>query len=163
LDSGDGMVFRGNVGPWYNPTTKEYHLSKEGAKELLSKALDAFEAAHGHHPKELFIHAETYFDDEEWRGFEEAAKGKSTVIGVRIRSDATLKLFREETYAAPRGMTMVTSDTEAYLWTKGFIPRLQTQTGVETPNPLQIKVVRGTADILTVCKDVLSLTKLNYN
>ncbi len=163
LDSGDGMVFRGNVGPWYNPQTKEYHLSKEGARDLLTKALQAFETAHGRHPKELFIHAKTYFDDQEWSGFEEAAKGKSMVVGVRIRSDSTLKLFREETYAVPRGMTLTISDTEAYLWTKGFIPRLQTQTGVETPNPLQVKIVRGDADIFTVCKDVLSLTKLNYN
>lgn len=163
LDSGDGMVFKGNVGPWYNPETKEYHLSKEGAYNLLSKALNAFKTAHGHYPKELFIHAKTYFDDKEWSGFEEAVQGKSTVVGVRIRPDATLKLYREETYAIPRGMTLTVSENEAYLWTKGFIPRLQTQTGVETPIPLQVQIVRGAADIFTVCKDVLSLTKLNYN
>jgi len=51
----------------------------------------------------------------------------------------------------------------AYLWTKGFIPRIQTQLGLETPNPVSIEVVRGDKDILIVCKDILALTKLNYN
>ncbi|MDP1765361.1 MAG: hypothetical protein Q8K83_00525, partial [Methylotenera sp.] len=32
LDSGDGVVFRGAVGPWYSPTSKQFHLSKEKAK-----------------------------------------------------------------------------------------------------------------------------------
>ena len=52
---------------------------------------------------------------------------------------------------------------KAFLWTKGFIPRIQNQMGLETPNPLEIDVVRGTEDIYIVCRDILSLTKLNYN
>lgn len=42
LDSGDGMVFRGNIGPWYNPEKKEFHISKKDAFELLSMSLEAF-------------------------------------------------------------------------------------------------------------------------
>ncbi len=34
LDSGDGMVFRGNIGPWWNPTTGEFHLSQQDAFEV---------------------------------------------------------------------------------------------------------------------------------
>src|SRR5690606_12507933 len=34
LSDGDGMVFRGNVGPWYNPIKKEYHLKDSDAEEL---------------------------------------------------------------------------------------------------------------------------------
>ena len=51
----------------------------------------------------------------------------------------------------------------AYLWTKGFIPKLQTVVGLETPNPLSIEVIKGKEDIKIVCQDVLALTKLNYN
>jgi argonaute-like protein implicated in RNA metabolism and viral defense len=40
---------------------------------------------------------------------------------------------------------------------------LQTQLGLETPNPLDIEICRGDADIQLVCQDVLALTKLNYN
>ena len=32
-----------------------------------------------------------------------------------------------------------------------------------TPNPLSVEITRGEQDIKTVCKDILALTKLNYN
>ncbi|MCH8029465.1 MAG: hypothetical protein IH874_05995 [Candidatus Dadabacteria bacterium] len=163
LDSGDGMVFRGNVGPWYNPKIGEFHLSKESAKELIEKALKTFDEKNEDYPKEIFIHAKTYFNDEEWEGFEEAARDKSKVIGVRIRDDRVFKLYRDYAYPILRGMALVIDEREAFLWTKGFIPRIQTVMGLETPNPLSVEIVKGEADIVQVCKDILSLTKLNYN
>lgn len=165
LDSGDGMVFRGNPGLWYNPETKEFHLTKDDAADLLGKALrafkDKFEAQE--YPEEFFIHAKTYFNDEEWSGFGEAASEKSKIIGVRIRADSNFKLYRDYAFSVPRGTVLKLDERNAYLWSKGFIPRLETQIGLETPNPLSIEVTRGHADIDVVCKDILSLTKLNYN
>lgn len=165
LDSGDGMVFRGNIGPWYNPSTKEFHITKNDANELLSRSLEAFKekSKSAEYPEEIFIHAKTYFDDEEWEGFIEAAEGKSKIIGIRIRDDNAFKLFRDFSYCVPRGTALLISETFAYLWTKGFISRLQTQLGLETPNPLSVEVTRGDEDIEIVCKDILALTKLNYN
>ena len=40
---------------------------------------------------------------------------------------------------------------------------LQTQLGLETPNSISVEIVRGQKDIQSVCKDILALTKLNYN
>ena len=62
-----------------------------------------------------------------------------------------------------RGVGWVKSQWMAYLWTKGFVPRLQTYAGREVPNPLSIEICRGVADIKQVMADVLALTKLNYN
>jgi len=45
----------------------------------------------------------------------------------------------------------------------GFIPYLNGYPGRETPNPIKIDIVRGEADLLTVMKDVMALTKLNFN
>lgn len=163
LDSGDGMVFRGNIGPWYNPENKQYHLSKESASDLLNKVLKTFYSKNNKYPNELFIHAKTYFNDEEWDGFNEACDNKSKILGIRIRDDRIFKLFREYTYPILRGMIYRIDDKEAFLWTRGFIPRLQTVLGLETPNPLSIEICRGQEDINTVCKDILALTKLNYN
>lgn len=165
LDSGDGMVFRGNIGPWYNPKTKEFHISKDDANELLSLSLEAFKEKSdtGEYPDEIFIHAKTNFDDEEWEGFTEACRGKSRIIGVRIKGDSSFKLYRDFSYCVPRGTVLYITDTFAYLWTKGFIPRIQTQLGLETPNPISVEIVRGKKDIESVCKDILALTKLNYN
>lgn len=163
LDSGDGMVFRGNVGPWWNPTTKEFHLREEDACEIINQSLESYYKQFHTYPKEVFIHAKTYFDDNEWNGFEEAALGKCRIIGVRIRDNKAFKLYRHKQYCVPRGMVLQYDDNKAFLWTKGFIPRLKTQMGLETPNPIDIQITRGKADLEIVCKDILSLTKLNYN
>ncbi len=165
LDSGDGMVFRGSIGPWYNPKTKEYHISKKDAFELLSMSLESFKqkSEDDTYPDEIFIHAKTGFDDEEWQGFTEATANKSKIIGVRIKEDNTFKMYRDFSYCIPRGSALIVTENLGYLWTKGYIPRIQTQLGLETPNPLRVEVLRGDADIEIVCRDILALTKLNYN
>ena len=163
LDSGDGMVFRGNIGPWWNPKTGEFHLSEKDAFEIISQSLEAYHSRFGNYPKEIFVHAKTYFDDIEWTGFEEAVAEKSKIIGIRIRENNTFKLYRQFQYCVPRGTMLQYDEKKTFLWTKGFIPRFKTQIGLETPNPIDIAITRGEADIDVVSRDILSLTKLNYN
>lgn len=163
LDNGDGMVFRGNIGPWWNDISKEFHLEKKDAFELLSKSLSSYYDKFQCYPNEVFIHAKTFFNSIEWTGFEEAAKGKSNIIGIRINNHPAFKLYRQERYAVVRGTMLQYDEKKAFLWTKGFIPKLGTQLGLETPNPLDIIITHGESDITTVCTDILSLSKLNYN
>ena len=65
LDSGDGVVFRGAVGPWYNPRRGEFHLSQNAARELMSMAVKAYEERVGKAPSELFLHGKVQFNNEE--------------------------------------------------------------------------------------------------
>jgi hypothetical protein len=51
----------------------------------------------------------------------------------------------------------------AYLWTSGFVPRLDTYMGPETPNPIMVRVQRGECDLRGVLVDVMGLTKINFN
>lgn len=163
LDSGDGMVFRGNVGPWWNPQSGEFHLSEQDAFEIISQSLEAYHNRFNSYPNEIFVHAKTFFDDTEWGGFEEAVAGKSKIIGIRIRENNAFKLYRQFQYCVPRGTMLQYDERRAFLWTKGFIPRFKTQIGLETPNSIDVAITRGNADIDIVCRDILSLTKLNYN
>ncbi|MBS1631602.1 MAG: hypothetical protein JST10_03410 [Bacteroidetes bacterium] len=166
LDSGDGMVFKGAVGPWYNEDTREYHLTKEAAKDLLSKALYSFQKANDNIPKEIFIHGRTHFDEDEWEGFCEAIESHEiTLVGVTIKDEKVFKLYRDKNFPILRGSYFLKNKNHAYLWTKGFIPRLQQPLGMETPNPLTIKITKGKGEVPMniICKDILALTKLNYN
>jgi hypothetical protein len=63
----------------------------------------------------------------------------------------------------PRGLAWKMTDHTGFLWSKGFVPRLQTYAGREVPNPLFVQLTRGDADLEVVLRDVLTLTKLNYN
>ena len=58
---------------------------------------------------------------------------------------------------------MIVDDKSGYLWTKGFIPKTETSNHLEVAVPLYIEVNRGKAPIDVVMKDILALTKLNYN
>ena len=86
------------------------------------------------------------------------------MVGVQI-SDAwdQLKLFRPGAYPVVRGTALITSPRSGFLWTSGYVPRLDTYMGPETPNPLQVSVRRGDANIEDVMSDVLSLSKINFN
>jgi hypothetical protein len=164
LDSGDGIVFKGAVGPWHTPDKAgEFHLRRGAAKELIGVALDTYKEHFLDPPRELFIHGQVRFNDEEWDGFRDAAGPETKVVGVRIRDENHLKLFRKKKHTVLRGTTYLRDERTAFLWTRGFIPRLQTYPGRGVPKPLLIDVCRGEADLVTVCNDIMALTKLNYN
>jgi hypothetical protein len=164
LDSGDGVVFKGAVGPWYRGRRGLFHLDRPSAKNLVEICLNAYKEKHnGNPPKELFIHGRITFDNEEWAGFQAAAGIGTKVVGVRIRPVTGFKLFRMKTHPVLRGIAYLKDERTGFLWTKGMVPRLKTYPGREVPNPLLIDVCRGKADIQTVMADILALTKLNYN
>lgn len=165
LSDGDGVVFRGALGPWYEPESKQYHLSREAARNLIATVLEEYRRDHLDDPAELFIHAKSYFSEDEWAGFEESCKGTRTnPVGVQI-TDAwdSLKLFRPGSYPTVRGTALLTSPRAGFLWTSGYVSRLDTYMGSDTPNPLQVVIRGGDADIQVVMCDVLSLTKINFN
>ncbi len=166
LNEGDGVVFRGANGPW-KTGDYEYHLKKDAAKNLLGLVLDTYADMHGGPPKELFLHGQTYFNDEEWNAFCEAAPKKTNVVGVRIRTTGgETKLFRDGDYPVLRGTALLLDEQTAYLWTTGYVPQLDTYIGPETPNPLHISLLRSKfakPDIRIVLADIMGLTKINYN
>jgi len=128
LDSGDGVVFKGAVGPWYNTETKNFHLSRNAARELATLALKSYKErqADNRAPREVFLHGQTAFDREEWRGFEEAIGSETAIVGVTIRNNAELKLFRKTDNPVMRGIAYIRDERNAFLWTRGWTPRLQT-------------------------------------
>jgi hypothetical protein len=62
-----------------------------------------------------------------------------------------------------RGLANIWGERSAHLWTPNWTPRIQTYPGREVSNPLVIDINKGEADINVVLKDILALTKLNYN
>lgn len=166
LNEGDGVVFRGANGPWKTGEW-EFHLKSAEAKGLIAKVLETFTEKHGTPPQEFFIHGRTNFNDEEWQAFTEAAPPETNVVGVRIQTtNGDMKLFRNGDYPVMRGTAVILDDRNAYLWTSGYVPRLDTYIGPETPNPLMITVLRSTGpmpNIRTVLSDIMGLTKINYN
>jgi hypothetical protein len=171
MNDGDGAVFRGNNGLWLSENEKEFHLDEPESFNLLDLALSDYYQNNNSYPKEMFVHGRAEFSDKEWSGFIRALKkhgAQSKLVGIVIKDKAPMKLFRDvenesSNYGVLRGTAVIISDFEAYLFSRGFIPRLNTSTSLEIPNPLHVKISRGSAEIYTVLEDIMALTKLNYN
>lgn len=164
LDSGDGLVFRGALGPWYSEKDHEYHLSADAAQRLMASVIAGYEAKHGHPPTQLFIHGRHHFNEAEWEGFKASVPNTTSLVGVRIQKGDDMRLFRP-TASTPvlRGTAVELSSRHAYLWTRGYVPRLAAYQGFETPKPLSVQITHGDGNLLQVLADVLALTKINYN
>jgi hypothetical protein len=166
LSEGDGVVFRGANGPW-KTSEREFHLGKAAAKALIAMVLETYKDKYGEFPRELFIHGRTKFNAEEWAAFEEVAPSGTNIVGVRIKdAHGEMKLYRDGDYPCIRGTAILLNDTNAYLWTSGYLPRLDTYIGPETPNPLHITLLKATSEqpqMSTILRDIMGLTKINYN
>lgn len=164
LDSGDGIVFLGEYGPWYSPKDRQFHLSKSAARNLLTGVLKTYEQMEGRPLSEIFLHARSDISPEEFEGFRQACPSGTTLVGVRVRSERHgVRLFRTGTRPVLRGTVWEVNNRSAFLWSSGFKARWETYDGSETPVPLRIDIQHGEANIRQVVQDIFGLTKLNYN
>lgn len=164
LDTGDGIVFMGEFGPWYSPERNDFHLHRRAARLLLEGVLNTYRDLEGQPLREIFLHCRSGLNDEEWAGFQDACPEDVALVGVRVRQQPfEARLYREGTRPVLRGTFWKVDSHTGYLWASGFKPRLGTYDGSETPVPVRIDVEHGDADVEQVARDILGLTKLNYN
>lgn len=164
LDSGDGVVFRGEFGPWYSPETLEHHLDPTAARHLLEGVLAAYREQGGGPLTEIFLHSRSTISREEFEGYSKACPEDVRLIGIRVRKEHRgLRLYRHGKWPVMRGTLWQTGHRTAYLWASGFKPTILSYDGAEVPSPLRIDVQHGNADVRQVARDILGLTKLNYN
>ena len=165
LDSGDGIVFLGEYGPWYSPRNKQFHLTKSAARNLLEGILKTYRELGGKNLKEVFLHSRSTINSEEFEGYGEACPSNVKLVGIRVRANKknSPRMHRTGNMPVVRGTFWKLSDSTGFLWGSGFKPRIATYDGWETPVPLRIDIQHGNAPIERIAQDILGLTKLNYN
>lgn len=164
LNTGDGIVFLGEYGPWYSPKNGEFHLSEDKAFSLLGGILKTYRELGGKELTEIFLHCRSDINAKEFAGYQRACPAGVKLVGIRVRPDRFgFRLFRNGQMPVMRGTFLRLNDKAGFLWASGFKPRVATYDGWETPTPLRIEVQHGDAPIERVAQDILGLTKLNYN
>src|SRR5262249_46853405 len=68
LDTGDGIVFLGEFGPWYSPQSKQCHLTGGAAGDLLNGVLNTYKELEGKELREVFLHSRSDISQEEFKG-----------------------------------------------------------------------------------------------
>lgn len=165
LNTGDGIVFLGEYGPWFSPRDKQFHLSKDAATKLLKGVLETYDQLEGKPLTEVFLHSRSDISREEFEGYHKACPDNVKIIGIRVRQDNlnNPRLYRIGDMPVFRGTFWKMTDTAGFLWGSGFAPRPATYRGWEVPNPMRIDIQHGDANIERVAHDIFGLTKLNYN
>ena len=163
LATGEGVVFKGSVGPWKTAKLGQFHLPRRNAAEIIRLCIDSYKQWHGSFPSEIFIHGRTHFSRDEIEGFRDSTPDGTRVAGIQIYKANDLKLYRDGRRAILRGLALKINERNAFLWSSGYIPKLATYPGREVPSPLRVRIVFGTVSLTTVLSDILALTKLNFN
>lgn len=165
LEDGDGIVFKGEFGPWYSDESRSFHLSEESAADLLRGVLETYRRLGGSELSEVFLHSRSRFNDDEWAGYSRACPEGTRLTGIRVRGERAggIKLFRPGTRPVVRGTFWPMTERSGFLWGSGFVPEVGQYAGSEVPLPLRVDILRGEGDLQTVVSDVFGLTKLNYN
>ncbi len=158
--NGEGIVLRG-TDVITDHITKEPHMSSKQARILVTEALKMYREKAGRDPSRIVIHKTSLFSEEEKSGFNEAI-GSIMRDYVSINKNHDLRFLRVGQYPVLRGAIIHLSDTECLLYTTGYVPRVRTYPGHRIPKPLYI-THQGDTEIKEICKEIMGLTKLNWN
>ncbi len=164
-NNGEGLVLRGTE-VYIDENTNEFHLSQTQAEGLLKDAIDRYIKKAGRTPSRIVIHKSTLFSMAEDAGFRSAIEtanqnAKKDFVTISKRNYG-IRFMRMGSYPVLRGTLISLSESEHILYTSGYTPRIRTYPGHSIPKPLLI-THKGDSEIKEICKEILGLTKLNWN
>lgn len=140
----------------------EPYLDYEKSKSILESALEVFDRHRESKPKRVVIHKTSEFRPEEIRGFSELLESSKIAYDLVTLRKSTLRLIRYGHMAIPRG-SMFSLGGKHFLYTKGYVPELKTYPGVHVPAPFEVIKAQGDSSYKELCREILALTKLNWN
>lgn len=160
--TGDGFVLRGKPFPWDRSQGPSPHLSAANARDLLNEVVEVYKRHRSVRPERLVIHKSSRFSPEELQGFREALQNIPfwDLVAFGKRGTQFLRLGQ---YPPLRGTWVRFDDTNYLLYTQGYVPFLRTYPGMRSPQPQEILEVFGTSPPDIVMREILALTKLNWN
>lgn len=160
--TGDGFVLRGKPFQWDRSQDPSPHLSAASARDLLSEVIEVYKRHRDVRPERVVIHKSSRFSLEELHGFKEALQNIPfwDLVAFGKRGTQFLRLGQ---YPPLRGTWVRFDDRNYLLYTQGFVPFLRTYPGMRSPQPQEILELHGTSPADMVMREILALTKLNWN
>jgi hypothetical protein len=163
-DRGEGFVLQGARFEWNaeNEEDRSPHLSREAARDLLTRVLQTYQEQIQTTPRRVVIHKTSRYTVEERQGFEDALTGISQYGLVTLARHGTCCL-RPGNKPVLRGTAVHFGEKKGLVFTIGYIPFLRCYPGFRIPQPLEISENWGSLSFYEVANDLLRLTKLNWN
>lgn len=162
---GDSLILRGEKFEW-NPDEqgRSPHLSEEYATKLMKYIMDKYHDYKKQYPRRVVIHKTSKFYDDERKGFEAGLIDANIAQYDLVSLDlAGVRFFREGAYPPIRGTWGQIGQASHWLYTLGYLPTQGTYPGPHVPRPLEITDKHGDSTYETILREVLALSKMNWN
>ena len=162
-ENGQGLVLRGHKFHWDEKKYgKSPHLPADQAKVLIDMVLEQYRYENGDRlPHRVVIHKSSRFESEEHQGFRQALREVSEIDLVSLAPTSDARLLRTGKYPPLRGTVFHAGDI-SYCYTSGYIRGKGYPHG-HVPSPLQIADHKGDTSRTELLREVLVLTKMNWN
>jgi hypothetical protein len=163
-ERGRGLILRGARAQTETRGRHPY-LTANDAEELVAQSITAFRTHHRHVPARVVVLKTSRFRPEEAEGIDAALKkfGIEMADLLWVQESSPIAVFRDGNYPVLRG-TFVDLDGKGLLYTRGSVPYYGTYPGLRVPRPLLLVPHEHTdSTIIALAKDVLALTKVNWN
>lgn len=158
---GEGFALRGGDLDWSEEQGRTPHLTELQAEQLGKDILEEYRDRTGGVPPRVVLHKTSAYSEGERRGFLKALVDVPMIELINIMP-TSFRLVRYGAYPPNRGTLCTVNSDKAYLFTTGFMPRLNTYPGPHIPTPVQ--VVAGTdVDLERASQDILGLARMNWN
>jgi len=162
-ENGKGVILRGTP-VMEDRDDRKPHLTYEQSLDLLKDALTKYKFATGILPGRVVLHKTSKFYEDELDGFIQAMQDLGiTEYDIVTVMETNLRFFRNNLYPPVRGSIFSLTDERHILYTRGSVHQYQTYPGMYIPTPLEIRIVESVSSVKTVCREVLGLTKMNWN
>ena len=160
-ENGDGLVLRGHDFQW-SDSERTPHISADMAKSLIDMVLARYREERRQPPQRVVVHKSSRFENAERDGFERALRGVSAYDLVALRPDSNIRLARVGQYPPLRGTSFQIGE-DSYLYTTGYLASIGKYPHGHVPSPLQITDHVGDTPRSQLLREVLVLTKMNWN
>lgn len=161
--TGDGYVLRGDSFEWdERKNGKTPHLSQNSSRGLLNSVLKLFQKQNqGVPPSRIVVHKSSKFWSEEIEGSLEACE--KIPIDLIALGQRGIQFLRTGDYPALRGTYIKLTNENLLLYSTGYNHFYGTYHGPRIAMPLEVVQHIGDSSWKTVLKEILSLTKMNWN
>jgi len=162
-ERGEGVIVKGAQAQ-ISKDDRQPHLSKDDAKILLMNAIQVYRREHRTSPARLVVHKTSKLTAGEVEGFEAAAAEHDIDVVELLNMRRSLtRLFRAGTYPPLRGTFLNLQPSTGLLYLRGSVQFFETYPGMYVPRPLEFSVTRSETPLDQLAKEMLSLSKLNWN
>ncbi|MFW9877098.1 MAG: Piwi domain-containing protein, partial [Candidatus Thorarchaeota archaeon] len=168
MRTGDSQVARGlELQVEHEEDIKRTNLTEEQAKDILSQTINLYKRQHHNNkPNRIVVHKKSEYTDEENEGFLKATQNIEIQDFIHIKEFCQFNAITSTDYPIARGSVFERNSNNKKvfnLYTTGYIPCLDTYPGSMIPKPIEVIVEKSNSDTEILARDVINLTKLDWN